>query len=122
MYPVCRKYSFCSAFRPVSFTFDAFTTTTKSPPSRWGVNVGLCFPRISCATALASRPSGTPLASTTCQSWVTSLCFAEKVFIDCPSKVTERMRPHHLVEPRKIAQGFKLGQAEVTTGLKVTRT
>src|SRR3954465_11117390 len=47
----------------------------------WGVYVGLCLPRMSWATALASRPSGTPAASTTCQSWLMSSGVAVKVFM-----------------------------------------
>ena len=46
-----------------------------------GVKVGLCLPRMSCATRLASRPSGTSAASTTCHSCEMSLGLAEKVFI-----------------------------------------
>jgi hypothetical protein len=68
MYPVCLKYFLFETLRPVSFTLAALTTTTKSPPSMCGVNVGLCLPLMSWATALASRPSGTPVASTTCHS------------------------------------------------------
>src|SRR5580765_6075251 len=36
---------------------------------------------MSWATALASRPSGTPAASTTCQSWLMSSGVAVKVFM-----------------------------------------
>ena len=33
------------SFAPVNLTLEALTTTTKSPVSTCGVNVGLCFPR-----------------------------------------------------------------------------
>src|SRR4029077_5229528 len=78
---VCRKYCFCSSLRPVSFTLAAFTMTTQSPPFRWGVNVGLCLPRRICATWLASRPSGCPVASTRNQRGVTSFFRKLNVFL-----------------------------------------
>src|SRR5262249_25236762 len=40
-------------------------TTTWSPTSRCGANVGLCLPRSTWATRVASRPSTLPSASTT---------------------------------------------------------
>src|SRR6476469_2907453 len=42
--------------------------TTKSPTSTCGAYWGLCLPRRSCATWLASRPSTTSVASMTCQA------------------------------------------------------
>src|SRR6266404_7978 len=81
MYPVCRKYRFCSSLRPVSLTRAAFTTTTQSPPFKCGVNVGLCLPRRICATRLASRPSGSPAASTRNHRRVTSSFLSVNVFI-----------------------------------------
>src|SRR6266571_4281157 len=65
IYPVCRKYRFCSGLRPVSCTCSAFTTMTQSPPLMCGVKVGLCLPRSTWARRLARRPSGCPAASTT---------------------------------------------------------
>src|SRR5437879_5792198 len=47
-------------------------TMTQSPQFRWGVNVGLCLPRSTWATRLASRPSGCPAASTRYQRCGTS--------------------------------------------------
>src|SRR5207244_3928631 len=55
-------------------------TMTWSPVSRCGVQVGLCLPRSSWAAREASRPSGTPAASITCQSRVISFAFGENVF------------------------------------------
>src|SRR5215207_1936983 len=50
-------------------------TTTKSPPSTCGANVGLCLPRSRVAIWTASRPSTTSVASITCHSRVTSAGF-----------------------------------------------
>src|SRR4030067_2035480 len=47
-------------------------TMTKSPMSALGVNVGLCFPRNTDATRVASRPSAWSCASTTYQAWCAS--------------------------------------------------
>src|SRR3954466_13205392 len=46
---------------------------------------------MSWATTLASRPSGTPAASTTCHSWLMSSGVAVKVFmiVSCPGTVVE---------------------------------
>src|SRR5262245_15784826 len=81
MYPVWRKYSFCSLFRPVTFTFDALMTMTPSPVSMCGVKIGLCLPRMIFATSDAKRPSTWSSASTTYQRLVMSRGVAENVFI-----------------------------------------
>ena len=52
---------------------SAFTTITWSPMSMWGVKVGLCLPRRTVATRVASRPRVSPWASITYQSRVMSL-------------------------------------------------
>src|SRR2546422_2471662 len=59
---------------------------TQSPPLMWGVNVGLCLPRSTWATRLASRPSGCPAASTTYQRCVTSSLRRLNVFISAIPK------------------------------------
>src|SRR3954452_15130246 len=56
-------------------TLSALMTMTKSPPSTFGVNVGLCLPRSSVATATASRPRTTSVASTTYHVRVVSPAF-----------------------------------------------
>src|ERR1700684_1467827 len=48
-------------------------TMTKSPVSTCGAKIGLCLPRRSTATWLASRPSTTSDASMTCHCRVMSL-------------------------------------------------
>ena len=62
---------FFSRVSPLTFTFAAFTTTTKSPAGIEGVNDGRFLPRSVAAISDAMRPSDWPSASTTCQ--VTSI-------------------------------------------------
>ena len=57
----------------------ALTTMTWSPQSTWGAQIGLCLPRSSVATWVATRPSTRPSASTTCQARVMSEGFGVKV-------------------------------------------
>src|SRR5437899_4561478 len=54
-------------FLPVSRTFSAFTTTTKSPQSACGVKIGLCLPRRTLAMVVAARPSTSSFTSMTTQ-------------------------------------------------------
>src|SRR3990172_6033401 len=54
---------FCCSFFPVSRTFAALTTTTKSPRSSCGAKVGLSLPRRIVAICVASRPRIFPSAS-----------------------------------------------------------
>src|SRR5262249_26042207 len=63
----CRTYCFCKSLLPVSRTFSAFTTTTKSPASMCGEKPGLCLPRSTSATRVASRPRTCPSAPATYQ-------------------------------------------------------
>src|SRR4029079_622502 len=56
-------------------TLSALMTMTKSPPSTFGVNVGLCLPRSRLAAATASRPSTTSVASMTYHERVMSPAF-----------------------------------------------
>src|SRR6185503_410717 len=56
-------------------TLSALMTMTKSPPSTFGVNVGLCLPRSRLAAATASRPSTTSVASMTYHERVVSPAF-----------------------------------------------
>src|SRR4051812_11299528 len=46
-------------------SFAALITTTWSPTSTFGAQIGLCLPRSSVATSVATRPSRWPSASTT---------------------------------------------------------
>src|SRR5918994_1281441 len=60
-----------SALSAVSTTLSALTMITWSPVSMCGANTGLCLPRRTRATSVASRPSTMPSASTTCQArWI----------------------------------------------------
>src|SRR6478752_2666964 len=60
---------------PLMATLSALITMTKSPPSTFGVNVGLCLPRSRFAAATASRPSTTSVASMTYHERVVSPAF-----------------------------------------------
>src|SRR6476469_9452101 len=53
-------------------TLSALMMTTKSPPSTFGANVGLCLPRSRLAAATARRPSTTSVASMTYHDRVVS--------------------------------------------------
>src|SRR5207237_5696423 len=90
--PVCRKYRFCSAFLPVTRTFDALMTMTLSPVSIWGVNVGLCLPRMIFATSVARRPRTTSSASTMYHWCSISRGVAEYVFM-CSGTIYECRPP-----------------------------
>src|SRR5690242_13291515 len=61
--------------------------TTKSPTSTCGAYWGLCLPRRSCATWLASRPSTTSVASMTCQARAISPGLGEYVRMALVSSV-----------------------------------
>ena len=60
--------SFLVSLSPVSATFSALTTMTKSPMSMCGAKVGLCLPRSRFAAWTASLPRMTSEASMTCHS------------------------------------------------------
>src|SRR4051812_6873166 len=49
-------------------SFAALITTTWSPTSTFGAQIGLCLPRSSVATSVATRPRRWPSASTTSQA------------------------------------------------------
>src|SRR5690242_11505742 len=68
-------------FFPVRRTFSAFTTTTKSPQSAWGVKVGLCLPRRTLAMVVATRPRTLSFTSMTTQLRGTVLLLPITVFI-----------------------------------------
>ncbi len=72
-YCVWWMYFLSCHFLPVSRTFSAFTTTTKSPQSAWGVKVGLCLPRRTLAMVVAARPSTLSFTSMTTQ-WRWMVC------------------------------------------------
>src|SRR5205823_7645229 len=74
-------YLFCSSFFPVSRTFSALMTTTKSPVSTCGVKIVFSFPRNKLAAFTATWPSTWFLASITHHLREISLALAEKVFI-----------------------------------------
>src|SRR3989475_6330414 len=74
---------------------------TQPPPFRWGVNVGLCLPRRTCATRLASRPSGCPAASTTYQRRVMSSFLSENVRMLHSQKKTWRCDSREEYQRRK---------------------
>src|SRR6266849_4890005 len=66
-YCVWWMYFLSCHFFPVSRTLSAFTTTTKSPQSAWGVKMGLCLPRRTLAMVVAARPSTLSFRSKTTQ-------------------------------------------------------
>src|SRR5437764_9398466 len=68
-------------FLPVSRTLSAFTTTTKSPQSAWGVKIGLCLPRRTLAMVVAARPSTLSFTSMTTQLRWTDRLLPITVFI-----------------------------------------
>src|SRR5208283_5436099 len=74
-------YSLAVSFLPVSRTFSALLTTTKSPASRWGVYTGLFLPRKISATCTANRPSTAPSASITCHFRWSKFTLGKCVFI-----------------------------------------
>src|SRR3954462_10464770 len=82
----------------------------------WGVYVGLCLPRMSWATALANRPSGTPAASTTCHSWLMSSGVAVKVFICCVASARNQgskpKQTHKIASWEVAGQGAEGGPGE----------
>src|SRR5439155_23655236 len=80
-YPEKLMYLFCSSFFPVSRTFSALMTTTKSPVSTCGVKIIFSFPRNKLAAFTATWPSTWFLASITHHLRGISLALAEKVFI-----------------------------------------
>src|SRR2546430_11046720 len=103
--------------RPVSFTFAAFTITTQSPPFTCGVNVGLCLPRRICATWLANRPSGCPVASTRNQRCVTSSFRKLNVFIPKPSSRSRWVAAANYTRAVRPCQPEGSGLATVTSGI-----
>src|SRR5713226_1057428 len=78
-------YSLSASFFPVTFTLAAFTMTTGSPVSRFGVKVALCLPRKVRAACVATRPSTAPSASMTRQCRSISLPFALLVLAVVPA-------------------------------------
>src|SRR3982750_2854707 len=68
-------------FLPVRRTFSALITTTKSPQSACGVNIGLCLPRSSVAMVVAARPSTLSFTSMTTQLRWTVFLLPITVFI-----------------------------------------
>src|SRR5215472_14769953 len=84
------------SFLPVTKTFSALMTTTKSPASRWGVYTGLFLPRKILATWAASRPKTAPSALMTCHLRWSKFTFGRYVFIKNPDQkrgeATKQMR------------------------------
>src|SRR5215207_3107274 len=75
-----------SALSAVSTTLSALTMITWSPVSMCGANTGLCLPRRTRATSVASRPSTMPSASTTCQArWISE---AFGLYVGTPATFT----------------------------------
>src|SRR5690349_2149327 len=64
---------------------------------------------MSWATTLANRPSGTPVASTTCQSWLMSSGVAVKVFMRCAASGREPgskpKQTHKIADWEGVGQG-----------------
>src|SRR5438132_1425331 len=74
-------YILSESFFPVTLIFAAFTITTGSPVSRFGVKDALCLPRSVAAACVARRPSTAPSASMTRQCRSISLVFALFVLV-----------------------------------------
>src|SRR5206468_11601791 len=74
-------YVFCSSFFPVSRTFSALMTITKSPVSTCGVKTVFSLPRNRFTAFTATLPSTWSAASITHHLRGTSLALAENVFI-----------------------------------------
>src|SRR3954469_12650606 len=72
---------FWSSFLPVSRTFSALITTTKSPVSTCGVKIAFSLPRRRFAAFTATRPRTWFWASIIHHLRGTSLALAENVFI-----------------------------------------
>src|SRR6188472_4189100 len=80
---------------------------------------------MSWATTLAKRPSGTPAASTTCQSWLMSSGVAVKVFIrSAASGLKSGSKPgqtHKIAGLERVGQGREKARAdwasELATGV-----
>src|SRR6266478_5681780 len=72
---------FCSSFFPVSRTFSALITITKSPVSTCGVKTVFSLPRKRFAAFTATFPSTASFASISHHWRGTSVALAENVFI-----------------------------------------
>src|SRR5918998_3376970 len=85
-----------SALSDVSTTLSALTTITWSPVSMCGANTGLCLPRSTRATSVASRPRTMPSASTTYQArWISE---AFGVYVGTRATFIEFLRcGHHAI-------------------------
>src|SRR5918999_3707715 len=87
-----------SALSEVRTSLSALTTITWSPVSMCGANTGLCLPRSTRATSVASRPRTMPSASTTYQARWISEAFGVYVgtratfigFLRCGRRAIER--------------------------------
>src|ERR1035438_9721996 len=93
-------YVLAVSFLPVRTTFSALTTTTKSPASTCGVNVGLILPRKTLAARTATLPSTWLLASITYQRGFCSSFFAKNVLMNFLSGCVRRCKltePYHHV-------------------------
>ena len=66
--------------RPVTTSFPALTTMTKSPLSKWSAKVGFPFPMSSPETFVARRPKVCPSASITYQRRSISAARGVQVF------------------------------------------
>src|SRR6202022_2633003 len=94
-------YSLSFHFLPVSLTFSALITTTKSPQSACGVKIGLCLPRRTLAMVVAARPSTLSFTSMTSQlRWTVSL-LPITVFIASPDPI----RTLYAAENKRIPRG-----------------
>src|SRR5579859_5194345 len=82
-------YFLLVSFFPVTITFSAFTTMTKSPASRCGVYTGLFLPRKIFATWAARRPRTAPSALMTCHLRWSKFTVGRCVFISNPEQKRE---------------------------------
>ena len=80
-YMVWWMYFLSFHFLPVRRTLSALITTTKSPQSACGVNMGLCLPRRTLAMVVAARPSTLSFTSMTTQLRWTVFLLPITVFI-----------------------------------------
>src|SRR5918995_3315369 len=102
-----------SALSAVSTTLSALTMMTWSPVSMCGANTGLCLPRRTRATSVASRPSTMPSASTTCQArWISE---AFGLYVGTPATFTA-IRTRGARAPRKRRTSLRARPAKRQAG------
>src|SRR5438105_14599498 len=94
-------YCLSASFFPVTLILEAFTITTGSPVSRFGVKDGLCLPRSVAAACVARRPSTAPSASMTRQWRSISLTFALFVVFGAFTRSLSSPVPLTIFDPRQ---------------------